>query len=186
MNLIKCQLENKLQYNWIDYDFLPNSKGNRIELYFDDGEELSEYVQMFYYVFGHVMDDIKIGMHGLNGNWWDYCIDVWDFENDKFNYSSDNMTESSRRYIDFLKSNCIESNYTGLCKCNNWNAFLPITFNCILDHSAPYSHMYAVEQSDMLFYFHHSGSFEIYYKSQNKAVDRITEVALSEGFRIED
>ena len=77
----------------------------------------------------------------------DFCIDIWDIKNDDYDYSTKGKSEPTAKYLQMLMDNNIEPEYVGICKCLDWNTFLPVILNCILAHTAPYSPMFYVQKS---------------------------------------
>ncbi len=84
-----------------------------------------------------------------------------------------------------LAKNEIKPEYSGFCICLDWDKFLPIILDCIIDHSAPYSLIFYVPNAEFMFYFHYSGSFGLYYKDLSDEIKSIMERAAKEGFQIE-
>ncbi len=171
-------------FSWLNFDSLPNSDGYRFELYSKHGLGIDELALMFYSLFHDFKDEIRIGQFGINSNWGDYCIDTWDIVNEKYDYTIDNKSLSTSDYLNMLSQNKIEPEYTGFCKCLNWDKFLPITLRCILDHTAPYGLLFYIPRCNLVFYFHHTGSFGVYYKELNDEVRRIVEKAKLEKLEI--
>lgn len=162
-------------FNWLDFDDLPKSKGYKFELYNDCEIAIDEFILQFYSLFKKFTTEIQIGQFGVDSKWGDFCIDTWDFENDKYDYTPENKTQSTSNYLKMLIENEIEPEYKGFCECMNWDEFLPIILDCILKHTAPYSLMFYIPSYNIVFYFHHTGSFGVYYKQLNEGVKHIIE-----------
>ena len=172
-------------YRWLDFSNLPNSDGCKFEIHNEDIEvDTSEFIMLFYSLFGNYLDDLIVGQFGEKSSWDDYCIDTWDHKNDRYDYSPKGKTPSTAAYLKMLIDNNIEADYTGFCKCLNWDSFLPIIINCLVSHAAPYSIMTYISDKDVVFYFHHTGSFGVYYKELNDPVKYILERVEHEGLKI--
>ena len=181
----KCNLNNN--FEWIDFDYLPSSKGYKFEVYPKVGNNyLDNFVKCFHILFDEFLDKTLIKPFGSDSNWGSFCIDTWNINNEQFDYSIDNKTEPTKSYLNMLKSSEIEPNYTGFCSCSNWSKFLQITFFVVLNHRAPYSMMFYEYDSKFVTYFHHSGSFGIYFKELNNGVKKIINKALENEMEIKN
>lgn len=164
------KLNKDFPLKWVNLDFLPDSSGKKVEIYLSQKDHLSqELILMFYLLFNYVKDNIEI----YNPSWWDFCMDTWNYAEDKYDYSLDSKTEESRKYLIMLRESDIEIGYSGICNCNDWDKFLSIILDCIMTHQAPYSPIFYDEKNDFFFYFHHSGSMGFYYYSENEIISKI-------------
>jgi len=181
--LKKNNSENNIVFDWLNFDYLPNSDGFKFEIYFDDklDDLVAESILVFYLLFKSSSDNILIKPFGENSKWGDFCLDTWDIENDLYDYSTENKNEPSISYLKMLRENMIEPEYSGYCECNDWDKFLYITLNCVMRHIAPYSMMFYDFRNEFVFYFHHSGSIAIYYKDLNDVVQKILKKATEEN-----
>ncbi len=163
-------------FNWLNFDYLPDSDGAKFEIYFDDSKGLaSKFILLFYSLFKPFLDEILIQTFKPEGRWGNFCMDVWDVENDKYDYSFQNKSEPTSNYLKMLFENEIESEYIGFCRCLDWDKFLPVILDCIINHKAPYSLMFYIPSQKVVFYFHHAASFGVYYKELNEGIKYIVE-----------
>ncbi|MEM6686057.1 MAG: hypothetical protein AAF617_09765, partial [Bacteroidota bacterium] len=111
---------------------------------------------------------IMVGMHVEGFQWGDFCIDTWDVNEDRYDYSMNNKSDATKKYLQMLTDNSIEFKYSGLCKCNNWKRFVDIMMDCLYDNVAPYSFLFYVPMADFYFYLHNSNSLGIFYENKNE------------------
>lgn len=174
--LEKYDIEKFKGFNWLNFDYLPDSKGSKFELYFDESRDLtSKFILLFYSLFKPFLGEILIQTFRPEGIWGNFCIDVWDFDSDKYDYSFHNKSEPTSNFLKMLSENEIEPEYSGYCRCLDWDKFLPIILNCIISHKAPYSLMFYIPNQKLVFYFHHTASFGFYYKELSEGVKYIME-----------
>ena len=159
---------------WANLDAYPTSSGYKFEIYLNNGEVLIEgLILMFYTLFQPIKNNIKI----YNPSWWDYCLDTWNTEVDKYDYELEGKSVETKDYIIMLKESSIEQGYSGVCRCNDWDKFLLVVLTCIITHKAPYSPVFYNEENDFFFYFHHTGSIGFYYKMKNDVIENIMNAA---------
>lgn len=162
---------------WANLDSYKESKGSNVEIYLVNNENLIEgLILMFYNLFRTVKSNIKV----YSPSWWDFCLDTWNVEEDKYDYKLDGKSVESREYLIMLKESAIQIDYSGICKCNDWKKFLKITLACIITHKAPYSPVFYDDENSFFFYFHHTGSIGFYYEKQNEVVEKILNIAKEE------
>jgi hypothetical protein len=118
---------------------------------------VEELISLFYTLFGNLKNNLLI----YNKSWWDFCLDTWDPNTDGYNCDLKDKSEESREYLEMLKESGIEIGYTGCCKCEYWDKYLPIILKCITSHIAPYSPRFCDVENEFFFYFHHTGSIGI-------------------------
>jgi hypothetical protein len=159
--------------DWLNLSLLSNSDGYKVELYPSTEVNLSDYLILFHQLFSSFKDEITIGQLGHDPEWGDFCLDTWDIKNDKYDYSAENKTEASAKYLQLLIDSEIEFEYKGFCTCDNWDEFLPIITQCIIKHTAPYSPIFIIPEKDFAIYLHHTMSFGIYFKQENDSLKRI-------------
>lgn len=163
-----------LPLKWVNLDYLPDSKGYKIEIYLKDEHLLSEgLILMFHTLFQNVLEDIRV----YNTSWWDFCLDTWDFNSDNHNYELEGKSIESTEYLIMLQKSNIDEGYSGICKCENWDKFLSVILACILTHQAPFSPIFYNEKNDFFFYFHHTGSIGFYFKSENEEISKMLHIA---------
>jgi len=165
-------------FEWLNFNYLPDSDGFKFEIYSkkNNADIISHTIYIFFTLFRDVKNDIIVKNFG-EGSWGDFCIDTWDFENNLYDYSPDNKEEPTASYLTMLNNCEISPNYSGFCKCTDWARFLYITLNCIVSRKAPYSMMFYVPNHKFVFYFHHTGSFGVYYKDlDNFIIDLINAI----------
>lgn len=159
---------------WADLHYYPGSKGSKIEIYLkDQTDELEGLIYLFHVLF----EDVKNRIFIHSKSWWDYCLEVWDLEKDEYNYSLEDKSPETRAYLSMLLESNIEKDYSGSCKCNDFNTFLPIVLKPVICHAAPYSPIFYSEQYDFFFYFHHTGSIGLYYQNHNEKIRQIIDKA---------
>lgn len=174
--LIKVDEQN-FPPDWININYLPDSKARRIEIYLANKEGLLEgLILMFHFLFRDSKSSIII----YNNSWWDFCLDTWDHIEDKYDYELEGKSKESKEYLIMLKESAIENEYQGVCYCENWDRFLSVVLACILTHQAPYSPIFYEKKNEFFFYFHHTGSIGFYYKSENEVVSKILRIAEEE------
>lgn len=171
-------------FDWLNFDYLPDSEGYKFEIYLDQIDNLVPYfVSHFYSLFGQLSDELVIGTFA-NCMWGDFCLDTWDVQNDRYDYSSSNKGEPTASYLDMLHDSEIEPNYQGYCQCVDWNIFLYVTLSCVIKHTAPYSMMFYAPTYEFVYYFHHSGSLGVYYREFNDEIKMIIRKAKEENLEI--
>lgn len=174
-------------FTWLNFDNLPKSEGYKFEVYIPEPDDIvSDLILNFYILYRPYLDEILISEYRPDGKWGDFCIDTWDIENEANDYSPDNKHEPTASYLAMLRDNNIEPEYTGFCKCLNWDKFLYVTLHCIIKHAALYSMMFYVPNQQFVFYFHHTGSFGIYYKELNEEVKNILYKIREENLEIKN
>lgn len=158
-------------FDWLNFDYLPESNGFKFELYFKEpGDLVSQSILYFHLLFNSLFNEILVQTFRPNSEWGNFCIDTWDIERDKYDYSPENKQEPTASYLAMLRDNHIEPHYSGFCKCFDWDKFLYVTLHCVMEHTAPYSMMFYVPNKEFVFYFHHTGSLGIYYKELNEEI----------------
>ncbi len=161
-------------FTWVNLDFLPESNGNKVEIYLVNNEDLVEgLISMFNHLFRTIKNSIKV----YNSSWWDFCLDTWNVKKDEYDYELDGKSIESKDYLIMLEESTIEIDYSGTCICNDWEKFLKVILPCIVTHQAPYSPIFYDDNYDFFFYFHHSGSIGFYYRKQNDVVEKILTIA---------
>jgi hypothetical protein len=162
---------------WANLDSLSDSKGYRVEIYLIRNDNLLEdLISMFNTLFRTIKKSIKL----YDSSWWDYCLDTWDPNNDKYDYELEGKSDETRDYLIMLKASSVEVGYSGVCRCIDWNVFLRVSLTCIVTHKAPYGHIFYDEENDFFFYFHHSGSIGFYYKERNEIIEKILSISKDE------
>ncbi len=188
MIIIKKYRKNDFKgFDWLDFDYLPDSEGYKFEIYFkDSNDQVSQSILFFYSLFKIFLSDILIKNFGHDAEWGNFCLDTWNIDNDRYDYSPDNKKEPTASYLAMLKDSEIEPEYTGFCECIDWDKFLHVTLHCVMAHAAPYSMMFYVPSYELVFYFHHSGSIGVYYRELNSGVKHIIERVRIENLEIKN
>lgn len=175
--MILQKTENKtFPFDWVDLDYLPDSKGGKFEVYLKDNNDINladNLISLFDYLFLDTKYDILI----FSKNWGDFCIDLWDLNKDTYEYDNENLSVQTKKYLSVLHESKIEMNYTGNCLCLDWNFFLKVVLDCIINHIAPYSPIFFSEKYNFFFYFHYSGSIGLFFKEKNTEIKKIEEKA---------
>ena len=172
-------------FNWFNYDSFPDSNGYKFELYIEGKVTVTKFISVFYRLFTPFLKNIEIGTSNPDsGIWGDFCIDTWDVRNDTYDYSPQGKSKETATYLEMLQENGIEPEYNGLCRCHDWDQFLPIILDCIMTGRAPYSLMFYHPLQEFLFYFHHTWSFGVYYKHFNDAIMEILSNAKAENLEL--
>jgi hypothetical protein len=162
---------------WANTENYRKSDAYRTEIYLpDDDNSVEGLISLFNNLFANVQSHLLV----YNNSWWDFCLDTWNINTDEYNYDLENRSEESRAYLELLMEAGIEVGYSGSCKCNDWNKFLPVVLNCITSHAAPYSPRFCDVENEFFFYFHHTGSIGLYYKRKNEFVKNILDIAARE------
>jgi hypothetical protein len=174
-------------FSWLNFDSLPKSDGYKFEAYMAESDDtVTDLILIFYALFKPLVNDIIISDFKPDGKWGDFCIDTWDIQNDRYDYSPDNKKEPTASYLKMLIDCEIEPTYPGFCKCLDWDKFLHITLQCVTQHTAPYSMMFYVPDHEFVFYFHHTGSLGIYYKKLNRGIRDVIKKAQEENMEIKN
>lgn len=146
---------------WVNRDYFPDSKGYKLEIYLEDTSNLlQELILMFYSLFGNLKKEIFI----YDKSYWDFCLETWNINSEKYDYTLEGKSKDVKKYLMMLEGSNIDKEYSGSCKCLNWDAYLPIVLNCIINQKAPCSPIYYNLENEFFFYFHHTGSIGFYYK----------------------
>lgn len=182
MSLTKTDFQ---PFDWLDFEMLTNSDGYKFEIYPSNSNSSENLFSIFVKLFGRYSDELIIGQFA-DAEWGDYCIDTWDLENEKYDYSPVGKSAQTSRYLKLLSDNEIEPSYKGYCKTFDWDTVLPVFLECVLNHVANYSIMIYSPSNEFVFYFHHTNSVGVYYRDSNKAISDIVSSALDEGFQIEN
>lgn len=183
--LRKIGIHNENIFNWLNYDFLPDSQGFKFEMHnLNILDDVKLDYDAFQSIFEEVIDEIIIKPPFRDEEWGGFCLDTWDFVNDRVDYSLSNKCELTSKYLNMLINSDIEPQYNGYCECLNWKYFLNLIFDCILSNSAPYSLLFFVPKYDFVFYFHHTSSIGFLYKELNECVLEIIERAKKVNFEL--
>ncbi len=175
--------EQKLPFEWLDLEYLPNSFCMRKEIYLKDKTNLLENLAMlFYALFRKFRDQFIIA----NGQWGDFCLDTWYPNTNEYNYELEGKSQETKDYLKLLIDSKIEVNYSGLCICKNWDSFLSATLLCIINHKAPFSPLFFNLEEEFVFYFHHTGSIGLLYKAENETVKEILSNARRNSYLVKD
>ena len=174
-------------FDWLNFESLSKSDGFKFEVYFPESDDrVSQSIVNFYRLFKNFLSDIVVNTFKSEGKWGNFCLDTWDIEHDTYDYSPLNKQEPTASYLAMLNDSEIEPEYSGFCKCLDWDKFLYITLHCVMQHTAPYSLMFYVPNQNFVFYFHHSGSLGIYYKELNADIVSIVQKTKEENLAIEN
>jgi hypothetical protein len=149
---MKCldKVDSKIfPFNWANLDYYPASTGKYNEIYLPTDAKLSEFILLFYSLFSSVKSDVKI----YNNSWWDYCIDIWNPETDEYDYTLVGKSLETKEYFILLIESSIEIGYAGSCICLNWDKFLHIALQCLINHKAPYSPIFYNEANNFFSIF---------------------------------
>jgi len=170
MQILEKTTDNELPFEWLDLTGLRSSNSLRKEIYLDDkGNPAEELKRFFFSCFGNLKEDIVIS----NSRWGYFCLDIWNINDDTYDFSAENSSHETNQYLKMLLDSGIDTEYEGLCICNDWENFLSIVLPAIVNHIAPYSPYFLNKKNEYMFYFHHTNSIGIYYKSENKAIQDI-------------
>lgn len=164
-------------FQWANLDYLPDSKAIRKEIYLKDQIDL---VEGLIFLFYSLFKDLKQKLIIFDRAWWDFCLDTWNAKYDTYDYTIETKSEETKAYLNMLKESEIEISYSGSCYCENWEKYLPIILKCIINHQAPYSPIFCDLENNFFFYFHHTGSIGLYYRTENSVVQNIIEIAAKE------
>lgn len=166
--------DNELPFEWIDLTDLRKSNCLRKEIYLNDkGNPIEELKAFFYSCFGNHKESIVIS----NGLWSYFCLDTWNPDNDTYDLSGKGSSTETKRYLKMLQDSKIDTKYEGLCTCNDWDNFLSVILPPVVNHSAPYSPYFFDRKNEYMFYFRHTNSIGLYYKTENKAIQEIFSTA---------
>jgi hypothetical protein len=170
MATIKKIDDNRLPFDWIDLNYLPNSMCFRKEVYLKgDLDKVENLALLFYSLFGKIKEKLIIS----NGQWGDFCIETWNINLGEYNYNIENKSNETAAYISLLTDSRIEVDYNGYCVCKNWDKFLSVILLCIINHTAPFSPLFYNIDNELVFYFHHTGSIGLLYKTETTLIKEI-------------
>jgi len=176
MILKKCNPKDLQNFEWLNFEYLPDSRGFKFEIDFEESYDLvSKSIDYFHFLFKKYFNEIIVSPPTPNFEWGSFCLEVWNGTDDTYDYSNKNKHAITINYLNMLKNNNIEVDYIGCCRCLNWNEFLVITLNCIINYMALYSMMFYIPSENIVFYFHYSGSIGVYYQELNAEVINILE-----------
>lgn len=157
-------------FEWINLKDYPLSKGNRVTFKIkSEINIIDETIRMFHYIFSGIKEELNV----YNEHWGDFCLDVWNIQSDVYEYNKNSLSKETQAYLNMLEKSGIEKDYTGTCKCNNWDLFLPIILRCVVNHIAPYSPLLYSVTGNFFFYFHYLGEIGLYYKECDKTIKEI-------------
>lgn len=158
-------------FEWLDSSYLPNSNCLKSEIYLNDSCDVehveSNLEKMFYDLFKAHKDDFIIGHVGHNPTWGGVLTDADD------NYSK----KMKDKYANVLKKSDIPETYTGLCRCQKGELFIPLVIALIANFIMPYSPLFYHINGKFVFYFHYTGSIALLYKLENNLIKEILEKA---------
>jgi hypothetical protein len=174
-------------FDWLNFESLTDSDGFKFEVYFEETDDLvSQSISYFYLLFGNVQSEILIQDFKPGCKWGDFCLDTWNFHEDTYDYSADNKKEPTASYLAMIGNSGIEPEYIGFCQCLDWDKFLQVTLQCVMEHVAVYSMNFYIPSKRIMFYFHHTGSIGVYYKELNEAIKDIIKKVKERGLEIEN
>ncbi len=177
MSSMRAIKNSDFPFHWINIDSLPDSKGIKKEVYLIENKKtVGDLMFLFYSLFGSLKDKILV----YNNSWWDFCIETWNFNTDKYDYLLEGKSKECKDYLKLLIDSQIEIGYSGSCEFIHLDICLPIILKCIVSHKAPYSPIFYNKENDFFFYFHHSGSIGFYYYRSNEIIDEIMKIANDE------
>ncbi len=175
-------LEQQLPFAWLDPIYLPNSKCLRKEIYLKYEMDLRQELTIaFDDLFGKLKDKLIIG----NGHWGDFCLDTWVPPNE-YSYRLEGKSNETKAYLTLLSDSNIEPDYSGLCRCNDWDKFLATILVCLLNHQAPYSPLFYCLEYGFVFYFHHTGSIGLLYLAENNPLKELFAKANKAQYVLQD
>lgn len=163
-------------FKWANLEYFPESEAFKKEIYLSNwqGDLITGLTALFEDLFCDIKDDVYV----YNDSWGDFCLETWNIQRDDYNYTLHDKSSVVRNYLAMLEESQIEPDYSGSCRCLNWDAFLTIVLKCIISGQAPYSPIFYSGLDDFLFYFHHSGSIGLYYRDGcNKRIRKILETS---------
>lgn len=161
-------------FEWVNLTPYPESKGYRNEIYLRTEENvMQELVNLTYNLFGNILD----GMGVYNSLWWYFCLDTWNIHEDEYDFENNELNIERQCYLAVLRDSKIEQDYSGCCRCVEWDVFLPVILDCVITHLAPYSPLFFSEKHDFFFYFHHTGSIGFYYRERTDCIFNILSIA---------
>jgi hypothetical protein len=173
------KVNDKFPFEWVNLEYYKDSDAFRKEIYLKTNETediIGDLIIMFFNLFGDIKHELSI----YNFLWWDYCIDTWNIQLDSYDYSLENKSIETQKYMRMLLDSKIEVNYGSSCKCTDWEYFLNVTLSCLISHQAPYSPLIFSVKYNVFFYFHYTGSIGLYYKNVNSRIEYIFNIAKNE------
>lgn len=173
-------------YEWIDFKGLPYSDGYRVTINYRCSEEddVTVSIKVFHLLFDEFIDSLVVGQLGEEIGWGDYTLDTWNIHTGEIDYSPENKEEPTASYLLMLEASGIEPEYTGHCKCLDWDKFLYYTIYCVMTHVASYGMLHYIPKHEIFFYIHHTCGIGFYYKEMNDAVKSILTKAENKGLEV--
>ncbi len=169
-------------FDWANLESYRDSFACRKEIYLkEDDNVIENLIFLFHYLFQSHEKEMVI----YNKSWWDFCLDTWDVNKEEYNYDVEGKSLETQEYFKILGDSKIQIGYSGCCKCSNLDKFLSVILKCIINHIAPYSPLFCAIEDEFFFYFHHTGSIGVYYKSENQSIKSILSKA-SNKFLVTD
>lgn len=166
MSVLTKTYDLSIPFDWVDTNHLPDSISQRMEVYLKGKQSINSLKLLFTELFYEFEKELII----YDKSWGNFCLDTWNIKSDEYDYSLYNKSLETMRYLKMLDDSAVEVNYSGCCICNDWDLFLDITLNCVVNHIAPFGHLIFHKTGELFFYFHHSYSIGIYYKEENEVV----------------
>ena len=185
MKILEILANPEFPLKWAETEKLRENDSFRKEIYLrdeDEGDIQNGLIHLFYKLFGNVKDELLV----YDKLWWEACLSVWNINSDEYDFDINSKPSDCRAYLEMLEESEVKKDYSGCCRCNNWDQFLSIDLRCIISGEIPYSPLFVHSGSEFFFYFHHTGSIGIYYKDEgNENIKQIFANA-SELYEIRD
>ena len=167
---------------WLNIPLLRDSHCYRCEIYLpENAASLENLEEIFYGLFGSDKEDLIIA----NGEWGAFCLCTFDIDTTEANYFSNALTPLCKQYLRLLEDSHILFDYNGFCKCTDWESFLPVILQCIVNHEALYSPVFYNPIYQYAFYFHHTFSIGLLYNEKGGKISEIIDSALAYNLIIE-
>ena len=182
MEVLETLADPEFPLKWAKTEYLRENDSFRKEIYLKDEDLLNGLLGLFYELFGSCKNEILV----YQIQWWDMNLAAWDISTDTYNYEIDLKPDNVKAYLRMLDRSEIVKDYSGCCRCNDWDQFLPVVLRCVLSCEAPYGPLFVNTRDDFFFYFHHTGSIGIYYKDKENEVIREMLDKASELYEIKD
>lgn len=84
-----------------------------------------------------------------------------------------------------MASNNIEFDYNGFCEILDWNRFLDLHLDIVINVAGSDSLKFYNAKDQYCFYAHHSFSVGIYFKEMNESLKNVLKKSSEEGAKIE-
>lgn len=154
-------------FDWVVHDDLRASAANRLEIY---AESDDDYHFDLLALVEKVVRHFDAPLHIYSSYWWLECLDVWNVEDNTYEFDRKSLSIQTRAYLALLSLSGVKVDFKGLCLCNDSRLVSQIIFECVRFHVIPFCPKYLIPSKGILYYMHHTYSIGFYYKDDTEEV----------------